>query len=143
MTPPRRQKFIRKRKIARTTVPADLIRLAKSVHYGGSPQHKKNPGDFGLTPPASPRPDKTLCDGANLFQRKVALKLLREGIQRGLVSEQWRHGYPQNVWAVTSEGIALEAQLENPGNGTYHGYPLLPDDAFSAQVLAHWRAYGG
>src|SRR5271170_205021 len=39
-----------------------LNRLARVVKYGGNPEHKSDPGDFGLTPPATPKPDKTLCD---------------------------------------------------------------------------------
>jgi hypothetical protein len=102
---------------------------------------KKNPGDFGLTPPASPRRDKTLCDGVNIFQKAVALKLLKEGVRRSLVSEQTRNGYPQNIWAVTADGVPLEAQLENPGNGTYHGYPMPENDAFRDKVIEKWEAF--
>jgi hypothetical protein len=40
--------------------------LRESCTYEGVPYHKRNPGDFGLTPPAAPRPDKTLCDEANV-----------------------------------------------------------------------------
>jgi hypothetical protein len=120
---------------------ADLERLAGVVHYTGNGEHKRNPGDFGLPPPLGPRPGKTLCDGTNILQRKVAVKLLREGIRRGLVSEQVRGKYPQNVWAVTETGIALEAQLDNRETGSYHGYPMLDDDAFREKVIAKWQAH--
>jgi hypothetical protein len=137
----KRKTFNPKHRFARAPAKTELERLARSVHSGGNPEHKKNPGDFGLTPPASPRRDKTLCDGAKIFQRKLALKLLREGIRRGLVSEQVRNGYPQNAWAVTDDGIPLEAQLENAGRGTYHGYPMAQDDAFRDIVIEKWNAY--
>ncbi len=117
-----------------------LAKWEKTVRYGGNPEHKRNPGDFGLTPPSSPRPDKTLCDLAGILKREQAIKLLREGIRRGLVSEQVRNGFPQNIWAVTDSGIALEAQLENPGNGTYHGYPIPEADAFREKVIEKWKA---
>lgn len=42
--------------------------LVRRVRYIGSPSHKRNPGDFGLAPPAQPRPDKTLCDEAGIFR---------------------------------------------------------------------------
>ena len=29
-----------------------LCVLAEKVVYGGNPEHKRNPGDFGLTPPS-------------------------------------------------------------------------------------------
>jgi hypothetical protein len=74
-----------------------LDALAKSVKYGGNPEHKSDPGDFGLTPPSTPRPDKTLCDLAGVRRRRVAISLLREGIVKGLVSRQERNGFPKNV----------------------------------------------
>jgi hypothetical protein len=110
----KRKSFNPKRSISSAPVQAELARLAAEVRYGGNPEHKRNPGDFGLTPPFSPRADKTLCDPAGILRRADALDLLREGIRRGLVSEQTRNGYPQNVWAVTADAIPLEAQLENP-----------------------------
>ena len=64
--------------------------MADTVTYGGNPEHKRNPGDFGLDPPSLPRQGKTLCDGANIFSRADALSLLRQGIVRGLVSKQER-----------------------------------------------------
>ncbi|MEZ5583130.1 MAG: hypothetical protein R3F37_10525 [Candidatus Competibacteraceae bacterium] len=65
----KRKSFNLKRRIAKAPARKDLDRIANAVRYGGNPEHKRNPGDFGLTPPASPRPDKTLCDGAHIFKR--------------------------------------------------------------------------
>jgi hypothetical protein len=135
----KRKSFNRKRSISSAPVQADLTRWAAEVRYGGNPEHKRNPGDFGLIPPSSPRPDKTLCDRAGILRRADALDLLREGIRHGLVSAQTRNGYPQNIWAVTQERVPLEAQLENPANGTYHGYPMPTEDPFREKVIAKWR----
>src|ERR1039458_2844756 len=107
----KRQTFNPKRHIATATARAELNRLAETVRYGGNPEHKRNPGNFGLTPPASPRRHKTLCDEAGIFDRDLALRLLQEGIRQGLMSEPRGTGYPQNVWAVSMEGMPLEAQL--------------------------------
>jgi len=135
----KRRTYNPKRHIASGLVQPDLDRLAATVHYGGNPEHKRNPGNFGLTPPASPRPHKTLCDEAGIFNRRLALELLQSGIRHGLVSEPRENGYPQNVWAVSAEGVPLEAQLENAGNGTYHGYPMPEEDPFRDIVIANWR----
>src|SRR6266404_3394762 len=89
--------------------------LARRARYSGNPEHKRNPGDFNLDPPSSPRLAKTLCDDASIHRRAEALSLLKTGLTRGLVSVQVRGGWPQNVWAVTSNGHPLEAQHE--GNG--------------------------
>lgn len=114
-------------------------RLLSAVDYGGNPEHKRDPGDFGLTPPANPRRDKTLCDGVNIRTRKEAVRLLQAGIRRGLISEQTRGEYPQNIWSVTEEGVPLEAQLENVEQGIYHGYPIPETDPFREEVLARVR----
>lgn len=110
--------------------------------YGGNPEHKRNPGDFGLTPPANPRPHKSLCDDANITSRDQARALLLAGINKGLVSQQRgaaKGGWPQNVWAVTDDGVALEAQLENAERGTYHGYPMPEQDPLADRVREEWR----
>ena len=70
---------------------AVLAVLAKRVTYAGNPGHKANPGNFGLTPPASSRADKSLCDSVGVLDSHKTLRLLREGIRRGLVSEQVRN----------------------------------------------------
>lgn len=103
----------------------ELKSLADRANYGGNPEHKKNPGDFGLTPPSDPRQGKSLCDVAKIFNRDEAKKLLQTGLRHGLVSDRMTGEWPKNVWSVTDGGFAMEAQLENPELGTYHGYPML------------------
>ena len=130
--------FNPKRKVASSLDPAILEGLAARVDYGGNPEHKHNPGDFGLTPPVQPRADKSRCDWVGISERAVALCLLREGIRRGLVSEQFRGNFPQNVWSVTDDGHPLEAQLENSAQGTYRGYPMPETDPFRDVILERW-----
>ena len=136
----RRKTFNPKRRIQSDCDAAVREKLVVEVRYGGNPEHKRNPRDFGLTPPLRPRPDKTLCDDVAVTTRSQALGLLRQGVKKGLVSEQMRGAYPQNIWAVTDEGQPLEAQLENAELGTYHGYPMSESDPFRDQVLDLWRA---
>ncbi len=128
-----------KRSLHSAVAQLDLDHLAERVRYGGSPQHKRNPGDFGLVPPADPRQDKTLCDEVNIFSREEAQRLLSLGVRRGLVSRQLRNGWPQNVWVV-ADGVPMEAELENEVLGSYHGYPMLADDPFRDEVLRAWEA---
>jgi len=45
--------------------------------------------------------------------------------------------------AVTETGFALEAQLENPDLGTYHGYPMPETDPLSLEVIRRWRGLNG
>ena len=63
-----------------------LKKLAKRVRYGGNPAHKRNPSDFGLNPPCQPREGKTLCDQLGLVKHAAALKSLKCGVKKGLIS---------------------------------------------------------
>jgi hypothetical protein len=121
---------------------AALQQLAGLLRYGGNPEHKRNPGDFGLTPPAHPRADKSLCDDVRVFTRAGALVILRQGVERGLVSAHKVGGLPQNLWSVTDQGVVVEAQLENRDQCSYHAYPLPTSDPFVAVVHSAWRARG-
>lgn len=103
-----------KRHIRQTSLDGETrTRLGRTRVYSGSPQHKRNPGDFGLTPPSDPRPGKSLCDLAEVHSHGEAHRLLQAGFRDGLVSQQLRNGWPQNVWAVRAEDEEVfEAQLE-------------------------------
>ena len=140
--PIRRKAFNPKRRICDETEARVRLEALSQAHlvpsYGGNPEHKRNPGDFGLDPPSSPRMGKTLCDTVHIYTRSKALKLLSAGFSRGIFSVQSRGLWPQNVWAVTDEGEPLEAQLENTGDGRYHGYPMPEGDPFRDEVLSHW-----
>lgn len=120
-----------------------LGELARAVGYGGNPEHKKNPGDFGLSPPSDPRVGKSLCDDVGIFSRAEALALLQEGLRRGLVSDRFLGNWPKNVWALTAQGRPIEAQLENPALGTYHGYPMPSSDPLATEVARRWEVWRG
>jgi len=118
--------------------------LLNVVSYGGNPEHKRNPGDFGLNPPSNPRPGKSLCDTVKVFKRELALKLLKEGVRRGLISDRINeYNFPQNIWSVivmkNGERIPLESQIENPSAGVYHGYPVPPTDFKYKEILKRWK----
>lgn len=137
----RYNKFNTKRRIERAPDVARLGELANCVKYVGSPDHKKNPGDFGLTPPSSPRLNASLCDDVKIFRVAEARQYLVDGLRQGFVSDRYDDGWPFNIWAVTEKDVPLEAEYAN--NGEYHGYPLLENDPFATAVLRHWRARNG
>jgi len=137
-----RIRFNKKRRFASPRPSQEALdKLALQVGYGGNPAHKRHPGDFNLPPPSMPRDDKSLCDSIQVFQRAKALKLLRRGVKRGMISAWNGSGFPQNIWSMTEDGVPLEAQLENAGLGTYHGYPLEENDAFRESVIAQWKKF--
>jgi len=137
----RYNKFNMKRRIKRLE-PSHSGRcraLAEKVCYGGNPEHKKNPGDFGLMPPSHPRCGKSLCDDCGITSKKVALAKLQMGLVAGLISERFVGKWPQNIWSVSDDGLPLEAQLENPEKGIYHGYPMPESDPLASEVIRRWE----
>ena len=114
--------------------------LQKNATYEGSPVHKRNPGDFGLTPPAAPRPDKTLCDEAGITHRSVAVALLARAIEHGLVSVSTESGgFPKQLWALDDDGRVFEAMYGGSKAGCYHGYPIRQTDPLFEQVTDAWK----
>ena len=114
-----------------------LADLPRQASYGGKPEHKRDPGDFGLEPASRPRQGKALCDVSGVLTRSDAATLLKQGMREGLVSERTTNGWPNIVWAMHGEHV-LEARLDNAEQGSYHGYPLLPTDPFCARVRERW-----
>jgi len=111
--------------------------LLEHARYEGSADHKRNPGDFGLTPPAAPRWDKTLCDEANVFNRAVAENLFIAAIEAGLVSEDFAGpGYPKHLWVFDGNRV-FEAIAGS--HGAYHGYPIRKTDPLFDDVVEAWR----
>lgn len=84
----RRRKYNERREIDESVTDQERRRLVQQVMYGGNPEHKRSPGDFGLSPPCMPRRDKEKCDDFGVNSRREALKLLREGVRKGLISKQ-------------------------------------------------------
>lgn len=134
----RDDRYNRKRRIRQNCESGYLMGISDKITYGGNPEHKRNPGDFGLMPPSQPRSHKSLCDVVNIFSIHEATRLLKAGVEKGLISVCESNGFPQNIWSVSNDGYPLEAQLENPEKGTYHGYPMPDTDPFRDEVLEWW-----
>ena len=124
----------------RRVAPADevdrayLEQLLGRISYTGSPHHKRIPADYGFHPPASPRPDKSLCDANGSVRIGEATALFREAIDRGMISSYRIGDYPKYVWAVDENERVFEAKLEK-GRDTYHGYELGDDEKAMRQVV--------
>jgi hypothetical protein len=117
--------------------------FADNVSYKGKSEHKKLPGDFGLSPPANPRSNKSLCDAdfiasSVVFSKNTALQLLKQGMLLGLIDERVHRGWPRHVWAVIN-GIVLEAKQSENCTGAYHGYPVPENDPLYGKILEAWK----
>lgn len=113
-----------KRRLARRQDidPGVTARLAYA-RYTGSPHHKRSSAGYGFQPPASPRPNKSLCDGRRSVPLTEAAALFREGVRRGMVSTHLDGDLPKYVWAVDDDGRVFEAKISR-GTQNYHGYEL-------------------
>lgn len=122
-----------------TELKETLKRKSQWLKYEGKAEHKRNPGDFNLTPPACGRSDKSLCDWSRIFSYKDALRLLREGYAKGLVDIRENNGWPRHIWAVADGDIVLEGKPSVSGEATYHGYPLPQSDPICQEILEKWK----
>lgn len=136
-----RARFNPKRRLADPHAWSEVERqcMADTCIYEGNPQHKKTPCDYGLTPPAAPRPGKSLCDGIRPITKDEAESLLRVGFKKGMVSERAANGWPKNVWSVDTDEVVYEAQLGRHQVGAYHGYPVPKEDPMRQVVLEEWK----
>lgn len=117
---------------------AGLAKMAQKVVYTGNPKHKKNPGDFGLTPPCDPRPLASLCDSVRIFKKEVAQDLLRKAFLLGLVDARAKPGeWPKMAWMVYEDHV-LQAMYENVP-GQYHGFPLSGVEPICNEVMRLWK----
>ena len=114
--------------------------LISRCSYVGAAFHKLKPADYGLIPPSSPRPNKSVCDDHRPLLKAEAEALLEEGIRRGMVSKFEPDSVPKYIWAVDEHGEVYEAKTKPPRETAYHGYRLGEDDAFRVQVRRAWRA---
>ena len=123
--------------------PEDLGRLAREARYVGSALHKSKPADYRFTPPVSPRPIKSLCDGKRIVKKGEAKELFCQGLLRGMVSRYPENGFPKYVWAVDQNGEVYEAKVGGDGR-SYHGYALSTDRDRDRDlcrwVITEWNA---
>jgi hypothetical protein len=102
-----------------------LERLAKAARYVGSVEHKDTPS-FAGNPPR-PRPDASLCDRSLAHCPDRLTEWLRAAIVKGVIGGPWEGGFPRYAWYKNGNAV-YEARLVNCTQGTYKGYPLLPDE---------------
>ncbi len=142
---PKRQSNNPKRRISprNEADPQFLDRFAATAVYTGDSQHKSKPADYGFDPPASPRPNKSLCDGSRIIKLAEATALFREGIRRGMISTYCEEGLPKYVWAVDGDGHVYEAKRSknSPNSPNYHGYELGGNESVMRKLVAkEWRS---
>lgn len=113
--------------------------LRDHARYEGSPLHKKDPNNFGLIPPTSPRQEKTLCDEAGAFDKQVAVDLFALAIDVDLVSSKDKvEGFPAQMWVVDAEGRVFELIYGGSRLGRYHGYPIRRSNPLFDRIAAAW-----
>lgn len=121
---------------------AERESLAASVKYGAYSKHKFNPTAYKLAPYSGQDEERTYCDahagfGRSQFDRIPTL--LKRGIMLGLWSDNKSGDVPSLLWTIDDSGWIFELRITNTGQAQYHGYPVLPGDAFARHVLVRAR----
>lgn len=57
----------------------------------------------------------------------------------GLWSDQSSEDVPNLLWTLDESGWIFELRITNPAQAQYHGYPVLPGDAFARHILSRAR----
>ena len=97
----------------------DLTRVAATIRYVGSPEHKDAPSFAGHP---RPRTDASICD-QRLRSAEEITGWLREAIQKGSFGSLWEGNFPRYVWYKDGDTV-YEGRLINQEMGEYKGYPL-------------------
>lgn len=123
-----------------TLTEAELKRVIATARYVGINIHKLHPGDYGFVPPVNPRPTKDVCDDLRIVLKKEAAELMRDGVQRGMVSHFEPGQLPKYIWAIDGDGEVYEAKTKPGQDRDYHGYRLGNDERdMRRYILAEWK----
>ncbi len=117
-------------------------KLSTRVTYGAYSKHKYNPTAYKLRPYAGQDEERTYCDEHAKFSKENLHRiptLLVRGVMLGLWSDQHNRDAPSLLWTPDEGGWIFELRITNPGRPQYHGYPVLPGDAFARHVLLRAR----
>lgn len=120
----------------------ERLALSAQVNYGAYAKHKFHPTAYKLAPYAGQDVERTYCDAHAGFGREQSTKipvLLKRGVMLGLWSDQREGGIPSLLWTIDESGWIFELRVTNAGQLQYHGYPVLPADAFARHVLVRAR----
>ena len=131
-----------RRLIATLPTTASRAELSARVTYGAYSKHKFNPTAYKLSPYAGQDVERTYCDehaGFGKESRNRIPTLLVRGVMLGLWSDQNDGDAPSLLWTIDENGWIFELRITNSGQAQYHGYPVLPGDAFARHVLARAR----
>jgi len=121
---------------------ASRAKLSLRVNYGPFSKHKFNPTAYKLTPYGGSDVERTYCDAHAKFGKDDFIRipdLLERGVILGLWSEQIDGDVPTLLWTIDESGWIFELRITNSDQAQYHGYPVLPGDAFARHILVRAR----
>jgi len=133
-----------KRRLIADVSPVLIEQLLKTVHFRGSPKHKKQPHLFDLPPYNGERGDETLCDdhaGFTPRDMESIPRMIRRGINAGLTS-----GTGRIFWTIGDNGWIYECRLTNVQQAEYHGYPIRRSEPICEPVyrrFVNWAERSG
>lgn len=142
VAPERTRNNLKRRLLADVPESGERVALGKRATYGPYSKHKLHPHAYGLRPYAGHDEERTFCDAHAQFKPEDCSRipfLLRRGIGLGLWSDRGGKDDPALLWTIDDTGWIFEMRVTNGGLAQYHGYPVLPGDAFAQHVLTRAR----
>ena len=138
---PRRDDSRRKRWLATDLSPKEVADRFRDIRYICYGKHKANPHLYGADPYRGQDSDRTLCDDHAGFGKddlaRIPALLARAAVAR-LIGNL--------IWTVDDTGWIYQLEVTNRIRNEWHGYPLLPSDAFARQVwerFSRWADESG
>jgi len=116
--------------------------FSSRVNYEPHSKHKFHPMAYKITPYSGPDVERTYCDEHAKFGKEDFIRipdLLKRGVMLGLWSDQNDGNVPNMLWTIDHSGWIFELRITNSSQAQYHGYPVLPGDAFARHVLLRAR----
>lgn len=132
-----------RRLVAVLPTAASRAELSVRVTYSAYSKHKFNPTAYGLIPYAGQDEERSYCDAHAGFDKRDIIRiptLIVRGVMLGLWSDQNDGDAPSLLWTLDESGWIFELRTTNSCQAQYHGYPILPGDAFARHVLVRARA---
>ena len=126
---PERNDARRKRWLAENPPRTEVTRC-QNLRYVCYGKHKSNPYLYGVDPYRGHDSDRTLCDAHAGFYKEDFFRipiLIRRAACAGLIGNL--------IWTIDDTGWIFELVESNSTQNIWHGYPLLPSDAFSKEVF--------
>lgn len=135
---PQRDDSHRTRELTSDLSPESSALRFNRIRYGCSGKHKSNPYIYKVDPYRGSDSDRVLCDAHAGFTK--------EDMQQTRITALFSRAeaaclFGNLIWTVDDSGWIYELRPTNRDQNEWHGYPVLPSDAFAQQVWVRFSTW--